>query len=216
MRRRAILDPRRLPLTCFLSIVLLLSSFHGVFLTEARFSPEGRWFSRNSGCQDVAVHPQIRVVWGSFCFCCYFSAALFPLAIIGDFRSGIVHCGASAFLPLQSTVVVIAILTTATYPTTFPSSLRSSCSFLRLIFLDPLSIRTRSSRFFLAQKSSLDHAPRRGEGRVIVIELLGAWMTQWFRRQSTSFGIHAFSMHWCFTCFASFDDVISIHNNVQV
>ena len=55
---------------CFLSIVLLLSSFRGVFLTEARFSPEGRWFSRNSGCQDVAVLPQIWV-WGLFCFCCY-------------------------------------------------------------------------------------------------------------------------------------------------
>ena len=70
----------------FSLIVLLLSSSHGIFLTEARFSPEGRWFSRNSGCRDVAVHPQIRVVWGSFCFCCYFSAALFPwrsLAIFG-------------------------------------------------------------------------------------------------------------------------------------
>jgi hypothetical protein len=37
-------------------------------------------------------------VWGSFCFCCYFSVVL---AIIGDFRSDIVHCGASAFLPLK-------------------------------------------------------------------------------------------------------------------
>ncbi len=43
-----------------------IPSFHGIFLTEARFSPEGRWFSRNSGCQDVAVPPQIWV-WGSFC-----------------------------------------------------------------------------------------------------------------------------------------------------
>jgi hypothetical protein len=66
----------------------------------------------------VVVHPQIRVVWDSFCFCCYFSVALFPLTIIGDFRSGIYHCGASAFLPLQSTVVVLAIFTAATYPTT--------------------------------------------------------------------------------------------------
>jgi hypothetical protein len=41
---------------------------------------------------------------------------------LGDhwrFRSGIFHCGASAFLPLQSTVVVLAIFTAATYPTTY-------------------------------------------------------------------------------------------------
>jgi hypothetical protein len=44
-----------------------LSSFHGIFLTEASFSLEGRRFSLNSGCQDVTVPPQIRV-WGSFCF----------------------------------------------------------------------------------------------------------------------------------------------------
>ena len=106
-------------------------------------------------------------------------------------------------------------------PDDIPSSLRSSCSFLRLIFLDPLSPSEQGVHafiflleFFLAQKSSLDRAPRRGEGRVI--ELLGVWMTQWFRRQSTSFGIYAFSMHWCFTCFDSSDDIISVHNDVQV
>jgi hypothetical protein len=96
--------------------------------------------------------------------------------------------------------------------------LRSSCSFLHFIFLDPLSSKTRVPlsffflEFFLAQKSSLDRAPRRGEGRVI--ELLGVWMTQWFRRQSTSFGIYAFIMHWCFTCFASSDDVMCVHYGV--
>jgi hypothetical protein len=46
--------------------------------------------------------------------------------------------------------------------------------------------------FFLAQKSSLDRAPRLGEGRVI--ELLVVWMTPWLHRQSTSFGIYVFSM----------------------
>ena len=57
---------------------------------------------------------------GFVLFLLLFSAALFPLAIIGDFRSGIFHCGASAFLPLLVTIyrLVIAIFTTATYPTT--------------------------------------------------------------------------------------------------
>ena len=45
-------------LSLFSLIVLLLSSFYDIFLTEARFSPEGRWFSRNFGCQDVSVPPQ--------------------------------------------------------------------------------------------------------------------------------------------------------------
>jgi hypothetical protein len=55
---------------------------------------------------------------GFVLFLLLFSAALFPLTIIGDFRSSIFNCGASAFLPLQSTVVVFAIFTAATYPTT--------------------------------------------------------------------------------------------------
>jgi hypothetical protein len=119
LRRSAFLTPDVLPLPCFLSAFISFLRFTVFFSQKRRrFSPEGRWFSRNSGCQDVTVHPQIRVVWGSFCFCCYFSAALFPLAIIGDFRSGIFHCGASVFFPLQSTVVVLAIFTDATYPTT--------------------------------------------------------------------------------------------------
>ena len=118
LRRRAILDLQDSPFVCCSFIVHLLSSFYGVFLTEARFSPAGRWFSRNSGCQDVAVHPQIRVVLGFVLFLLLFLCYCFlwrPLAI---FRSGIFHCGASAFLPLQSTVVVLAIFSAATYPTT--------------------------------------------------------------------------------------------------
>jgi hypothetical protein len=42
-----------------LIVLFVLSSFHGIFLAESRFSPEGRWFSRNSGCQDVTLPPQI-------------------------------------------------------------------------------------------------------------------------------------------------------------
>ena len=38
------------------------------FPTDERFSPEGRWFSRNSDCQDVVVPPPIRT--RMVCFCC--------------------------------------------------------------------------------------------------------------------------------------------------
>ena len=166
--------PQTFTIALFSLIVLLLSSFHGVFLTEARFSPEGRWFSHNSGCQDVTVHPQIRVVWGSFCVCCYFSAALFLLTIIGDFRSGIVHCGASAFLPLQSTVVVLVILTTTTYPTTshrrFAFRALSFASFSPTLFLhhilaDPLSAHRRGESEWITRSRSPKH--RRGESEWI-------------------------------------------------
>jgi hypothetical protein len=82
-----------------------------------------------------------------------------PLAI---FRSGIFHCGASRNLNRFN------------FPDHIPSWLRSSRSFLRLIFLDPLSPSNKEFalsffflEFFLAQKSSFDGAPRRGEGRVI-------------------------------------------------
>ena len=154
LRRRAILDLQGLPLPCFLSIVLLLFSFHGVFLTEARFSPEDRWFSRNSGCQDVTVLPQIWV-WGSFCFCCYFSAALSQcsFAFIGDFLVGYVPLLALVFLPLQSTVVVLVILTSTIYPTTshrrFTLRALSFASFsptlsLHHILADPLSVLQHS------------------------------------------------------------------------
>ena len=98
-------------------IVLLLSSFHGVFLTEAWFSPEDRWFSRNSGCQDVAVPPQNTGVGFRFVFV-VISLATFPLAIIGDFLVGYFPLLAVVFLPLQSTVVVFVILTATIYPTT--------------------------------------------------------------------------------------------------
>ena len=103
----------------FSLIVLLLSSFYGIFLTEARFSPEGRWFSRNSGCQDVAV--LLKYGCGvRFGFCCYFSAALSQCSfvIIGDFLVGYVPLLSLVFLPLQFPVVVLVIFTAATYPTT--------------------------------------------------------------------------------------------------
>jgi hypothetical protein len=92
--------------------------------------------------------------WGSFCFCCYFSA----IVSFGDhwrfFRSGIFHCGASAFLPLQSTVVVLAIFSAATYPTTshrrfalrthFFASFSPTIS-LHYILADPLSASQQES-----------------------------------------------------------------------
>jgi hypothetical protein len=87
------------------------SSFHGIFLTEARFPPEGRWFSRNSGCQDVAVPPQNTGV-GVRCV-----SLLFSLHFSWAFLVGYVPLLALVYLPLQSTIVVL-VIHTATYPTT--------------------------------------------------------------------------------------------------
>ena len=42
-------------LSPFSQSLLLPLRFMVSFPTDERFSPEGRWFSRNSGCQDVAV-----------------------------------------------------------------------------------------------------------------------------------------------------------------
>ncbi len=89
------------------------------FLTDERFSPVGRWFSRNSGCQDVAV--LLKHGCGvRFGFCCYFSAALSQCSftIIGDFLVGYVPLLTLVLLPLQFPVVVFVIFTAATYPTT--------------------------------------------------------------------------------------------------
>ncbi len=47
LRRRVILDPRRLPLSLFSQSLLLLLRFTVSFPTDEWFSPEGRWFSRN-------------------------------------------------------------------------------------------------------------------------------------------------------------------------
>ncbi len=67
-------------------------------------------------------------------------------------------------------------------PDHIPSSIHSSCSFLLLIFLDPLSpsqqgVRTFNGllEFFLTQKNTFDHVPRHGEGRVIC--LYSGWTT---------------------------------------
>ncbi len=114
---------------------------------------------QHSDCQDVAVLPQIRV-WCSLFFVVIFSAFLgFPgrvCSVVGASvcAATIYRCGArhSHRCHLLDHI---------------PSSLRSSCSFLRLIFLDPLSPSEQGVRvfiflleFFLAQKSSLDRAPR--------------------------------------------------------
>jgi hypothetical protein len=105
-------------------------------------------------------------------------------------------------------------------PDHITSSLRSSSSFLRFIFLDP---PTRSSRFHFffwsssSQKSSLDRAPRLGEGRMICLD--SGWTTLLDTMVSltfTSFDNYVFSMIWCCTCFASSDDFISVQNDVQV
>jgi hypothetical protein len=138
---------------CFLSIVLLLSSFHGVFLTETRFSPEGRWFSRNSGCQDAAVLPQIWV-WGLFCFCCYSLLHCFlwrSLAIFGRAFSIVVlvyFCRynlplwCSQFSPLELTRPhpIVASLFVLVPSLNFPQS--------------SLSIKTGSLRFHFSFWSS--------------------------------------------------------------
>ena len=157
--RRAILDPRRLPLPCF------LSSFFS-FLRFTVFFSQKRGFPLKAGGSPTILAATTwqyssNTVWVLFCFCCYFSAALFPLAIIGDFRSGIVHCGASAFLPLQSTVVVVAILTAASYPTT--SHRRFA---LRALSFASFS-STLSPHHILADPlSALQHSRHTEEGRV--------------------------------------------------
>ena len=114
---------------CLCSLTFAISSQIIVFLLvrftvsshTKWFSPEDGWFSRNSGCQDVAVPPQIRV-WGSFCFCCY-SPPFSSLAIIfGRVFSIVVpeqFCRCSFF------VVVLVNLTAASYPATLTSSLIS-------------------------------------------------------------------------------------------
>ena len=82
------------------------------FLTDERFSPVGRWFSRNSGCQDVAVPPQNTGV-GVRCV-----SLLSSLHFSWAFLVGYVPLLALVFLPLQFPVVVLVIFTAATYPTT--------------------------------------------------------------------------------------------------
>ncbi len=89
------------------------------FPTDERFSPVGRWFSRNSGCQDVTV--LLKYGYGvRFGFCCYFSTVLSQcsFAIIDDFLVGYVPLLELVFLPLQFPVVVLVIFTAATYQTT--------------------------------------------------------------------------------------------------
>ena len=110
---------QRLPLSLFSQSLLPLLRSMVSFPTDERFSPVGRWFSRNSGCQDVAV--LLKYGCGvRFGFCCYFSAALSlcSFAIIGDFLVGYVPLLALVFLSLQFPVVVFVIFTAATYPTT--------------------------------------------------------------------------------------------------
>jgi hypothetical protein len=140
LRRRDILDLQGLPLPCFLSSFFLLSSFHCVFLTEARFPPEARWFSRNSGCQDVTVLPQIWV-WGSFWFLLLFLRCIVTVFLCVHWR----------FSGRVCSVVVASVFATTissfgarhfhrcNLPDHIPSSLRSSCSFFRFILADPLS-----------------------------------------------------------------------------
>ena len=116
-----------------------------------------RYQSPQIGCVFVTVN-SINFLWR-------------PLAI---FRSGIFHCGASAFFAAAIYRCGVRNFLRCNLPDDIPSSLRSSRSFLRLIFLDPLFPSNKEFalsffflEFFLAQKSSFDRVPRRGEGRVI-------------------------------------------------
>ena len=91
-----------------LIVLFVLSSFHGIFLTEARFCPEGRRFSRNCGCQDVAVPPQIRVwarvlfvfvvisplLWRSLAI---FGRVLSIVVLVYFYRCSFYRCGARNF-----------------------------------------------------------------------------------------------------------------------
>jgi hypothetical protein len=140
-------------------------SFRGIFLTEARFSPEGRWFSRNSGYQDVTVHPQIRVVLGFVLFlllflCCivsfgdhwrFFGRVLSIVVLVHLYRCSFYHCGARN-------------IHRCNLPDHISSSLRSSYSFLRFIFADHLvALHSRRPSFCITKGVALLNTE---EGRV--------------------------------------------------
>ena len=125
---------------CFLSIVLLLSSFHGVFLTEARFSHEGRWFSRNSGCQDVAVLPQIWV-WGSFWFLLLFLLCIVTVFLYNHWRFSGRVCSVDDASVFTTTISRCGArhFHRCNLPDHIPSSPGSSRSFLCFILVDCFS-----------------------------------------------------------------------------
>ena len=136
-------EPKTLPAFTIVSVlsIVVTSSFYGVFLAEERFSPEGRWFSRNSGCQDVAVLPQIRV-WVSLLFVLSFGFCTFACGTL----AGILYLHARKDYT--------------------PSSFRSLCSCTLLSRRPSFCIYNSNSRvrfyfwsFFLARVIGLDYAP---------------------------------------------------------
>jgi hypothetical protein len=136
------------------------SSFRGIFLTEAWFSPEGRWFSRNSGCQDLTVPPQNTGV-GVRCVSLLSSLNFsWTFLVVGTsvFATTIYRCGAR---PSHH----------CNLPDHIPSSLRSSCSFLRFILADPLSV-SHSRRPSLCITTFSSHERRRGESEWISLRLM--------------------------------------------
>jgi len=140
---------QRLPLSLFSQSLLPLLRSMVSFPTDERFSPVGRWFSRNSGCQDVAVLLKygcgIRFGFLLLFFRCIVTVLLRNLwrfsgrvcSVVGAsvFATTISRCGARHFHRCN-------------LPDHITSSPRSSRSFLRFILADPLSA-SHSRRPFL-------------------------------------------------------------------
>ena len=132
------------------------------FPTDEQFSPVGRWFSRNSGCQDVAVLLKygcgVRfgflllflrcVVTVLLCNHWRFSGRVCSVVGASVFATTISRCGARHFHRCN-------------LPDHIPSSSRSLRSFLRFILADPLCI-TFSPTLSLNMES-LSYTQKRGE-----------------------------------------------------
>ena len=154
--------PRRLPLSLFslkfANLIITSTRFFSFlrftvsFLQKRGFplkaggSPQFWLLRRGSNSSNTGVGNVLFLLL-FLCYCFLWR----PLAI---FRSGIFHCGASAFLPLQSTVVVLAIFTAAISPTTshrrFALRALSFAKFSSILSLH----QTRSSRFHFSFWSS--------------------------------------------------------------
>ena len=136
-----------------------------------------------SGCQDVSVLPQIRV-WCSLFFVVIFSDFLgFPgrvcsvvdasVCVSTIYRCGARHCSHRCNLP--DDIPVVASLFVIFPSLNFPRpglSLHQNKEFALSFFFWSSSSRRRAPWIALLDRR--------------VIELLGVWMTQSFRRQSTS------------------------------
>ena len=155
------------------------------FPTDEHFSPDDRWFSLNSGCQDVVVPPPIRVRGVRFLL--FLSFAGFCTFVCGSLV-GILYLHTRNTLLHHFTLFV------------FVSSLLSH--------RPSFCIYNRNSRFrfyfwsfFLTQKSSIwITLQTREKGEWL------DWSTLLCALDSPTFTV---SMFWCSTCFYHLHDLMS-------